>query len=392
MKNLDTKNKSIVADMRGDDKAMAKAIAALQQNIAENIKADFEDFKREKDRKILAARGYRDLTSAENEFYNKFAESAKSADYKNSIANIDVSFPETVLEDVFKEITDTHPLLKKINFQAVTLVTKWILSDHTVTKATWGAINSAIITEIEGALKMIDLTQNKLTAFAIIPVDMLDMGAVFIDKYIRALLVEGLSIGLEDALINGTGKDCPIGLTRDIHEGVSVSDGVYPLKSAQALTSFAPEEYGAVLSTLATTEAGNPRAFNSVQLIVNPVDYFTKVMPATTVQGADGGYISNVFPFPTEVIPCTSVASGKAVLALLDEYFMGVGSAKTGVIEYSDEFKFLDDVRTYKTKFYGNGRAYDNTCAVYLDITDLEPAYITVKQLADVAATVEVGE
>ena len=33
----------------------------------------------------------------------------------------------------------------------------------------------------------------------------------------------------------------------------------------------------------------------------------------------------------------------------------------------------------FKIKQYGAGRAYDNTAALYLDISKLEPAYITVK-------------
>lgn len=45
---------------------------------------------------------------------------------------------------------------------------------------------------------------------------------------------------------------------------------------------------------------------------------------------------------------------------------MGIGGAKEGVIEYSDEFKFLEDKRTFKIKMYGMGRAYDNTVSVLL--------------------------
>lgn len=391
MKNLDKHTKSLVKSM-GDNKELENAISALQQSIYEGVKADFEDYLETQDNAILAQRGYRNLTSEEKKFYEKFISAAKASDYKQAIANIDVSFPETILEDVFKELQDKHPLLKRINFQSTTLVTKWILSDATITKATWGAINSAIVTEIEGSLKMVDIGQNKLTAFALIPLDMLDMGAVFIDKYIRALLAEGLAVALEDGIINGDGNGKPIGLTRDIHDGVTVSGGVYPLKESVALDSFTPEDYGNVLATLAVTEQGNPRTFNQVQLIVNPTDYLTKVMPATTLLNAQGAYINNVFPFPTEVIQSSSVAAGKAVLALLPEYFMGVAASKSATIEYSDEFKFLEDMRTYKTKFYGNGRAYDNTCAVLLDITGIVPAYLNVRNVAGVVETATAEE
>ena len=62
---------------------------------------------------------------------------------------------------------------------------------------------------------------------------------------------------------------------------------------------------------------------------------------------------------------------------------MGVGSAKEGVLSFSDDFKFLEDKRTFKIKMYGMGTAYDDTCAVLLDISDLEAAFLTVKNLSD---------
>ena len=66
---------------------------------------------------------------------------------------------------------------------------------------------------------------------------------------------------------------------------------------------------------------------------------------------------------------------------------MGIGGAKEGVIEYSDDFKFLEDKRTFKIKMYGMGRAYDNTVSILLDISALDPAYITVLQKGDTQET-----
>ena len=38
-------------------------------------------------------------------------------------------------------------------------------------------------------------------------------------------------------------------------------------------------------------------------------------------------------------------------------------------IEYSDEFKFLDDERVYLAKMYANGKAIDNNSFLLLDIS-----------------------
>ena len=58
---------------------------------------------------------------------------------------------------------------------------------------------------------------------------------------------------------------------------------------------------------------------------------------------------------------------------------------KEGVIEFSDEYKFLEDQRTYKIKTYGVGRAIDENSALVLDISGLEEAVIPVKVKGTVA-------
>jgi hypothetical protein len=58
---------------------------------------------------------------------------------------------------------------------------------------------------------------------------------------------------------------------------------------------------------------------------------------------------------------------------------MGIGAGTSGgKIEYSDEYKFLDDERVYLTKLIGNGRALDNNAFILLDITGLVPAQLQV--------------
>ncbi len=391
MKNLDifrTKQKEAAAAMQkamtsGDEAQITAAWEAFQQAVADTVKADFAEAEIMNDSRILEQRGVRQLTKAETDYWNKFIEASQAQNYKQAIADIDVSFPETIIEDVYKELKQAHPLLEKINFQNVAILTKWILSDHTTQRAVWGEINGEITKEIEGALKKIDLVANKLSAFMVVPSDMLQLGARFIDNYVRMLLVEAIALGLEYGIVKGTGVNEPIGLIRDISAGVSVNTETgYPAKAKIAVKDFTPANYGDLLARLAKTEKGNARRVNSVLLICNQSEYFKKIMPATTVLGDNGTYTGNVFPFPTEVVISNELDDNEAVLCLPEEYFFGLGSDKKGTIEYSDEFKFLEDARTYKIKMHGNGRAYDNTVALYLDITDVDPAFITVKNVA----------
>ena len=58
---------------------------------------------------------------------------------------------------------------------------------------------------------------------------------------------------------------------------------------------------------------------------------------------------------------------------------MGIGTAKSGKIEYSDQYHFLEDERVYLTKLYGHGEPLDNNAFLVLDITNLKPAILKVE-------------
>ena len=105
-------------------------------------------------------------------------------------------------------------------------------------------------------------------------------------------------------------------------------------------------------------------------------------MPATTVMNALGNYVGGVFPFPTEVLPSTQMAAGKAVIFAEKEYKFNIGTPTTGNLSLSDDYKFLEDFRTYKLKMFGNGKCKDNTSAIYLDISGLTQGYVPVKEIA----------
>lgn len=384
-------NQLVTAMKSGDEKEIQQAWESLHDSIANKVKEDFADLQESHDSAILAQRGYRQLTSKETKWYQKVINALRSADPKQAFTaiigsdNEDDLMPTTIIEDVYKNLKEEHPLLQAINFQYVGYITKWILNDHSAQNAVWGKITDEIVKEITSSFKVVDVDQNKLSAYAIVELGMLDLGPTFLDGYIRTVLSEAIMAGLELAIVAGTGVNEPVGLIKDIHEGVTFSSTAgYPDKEKVAVKSFMPAEYGALVAQMAETEGGKKRKFTEVGIICNMTDYLTKVMPATTVLNANGHYVNNLFPFPTTVYVSNALADGDAVLFLKDEYFLGMGGAKNGVIEYSDEYKFLEDQRVFKVKQYGAGRAFDNTSALYLDISGLEPAYITVKNKEEV--------
>ena len=335
----------------GDEKALASAIASFSERVQESLMDEYEAGQTgAADNAVLAARGVRVLTSAETKYYNKLIEAMNSDRPKDAITNIDVAIPETIIDAVMDDIESQFPLLDAIDFRNVTGITKWIYNAKGTQSAIWGALGSKITEELEGSINSFSLEQCKLTAFMAVSKDFLKLGPAWVDRYVRAILAESNGIALEKAVVDGDGSTGPIGMNRDLTKGTTAS-GVttYAAKTATKVTTLDPTTYGTILSGIAKTETGRQRNLTDVILVVSPADYLTKIMPATTILTPQGTYVSDVLPYPTKVIQSLGVPTGKAIVGLGKQYFMGVGTSKNGFIEYSDHVQFLDDNRVYTT-------------------------------------------
>lgn len=377
------KVKALLASMKdGDETQVQDALKGWMEEIQNNIRTDFEQYQETHDQSILDRRGIHALTSEETKFYNALIESVRDKKVLNA-TNAGPALPITVVERVLESVKKDHPLINAINPTVVGAITKILKRKGKLAKAVWGEITDEIKTEIKGDLAVADLVAAKLTAFLLLSQDYIELGPTWLDAYVRQCLEEALALGIEDGVINGTGVKQPVGLIRDIHEGVSFSTTTgYPEKTPVVVKSFDPKTYGELIAKMSKTEAGESRVITKVILVVNPTDYFQKVMPSTTVLTASGAYVSDIFPFATEVFQSAAVAEGKAVLFVEKSYIFELATGnKDGEILTSDDYKFLEDFRTYKIRLLGTGIAEDDTCALLLDISGLTPLYLTVKQL-----------
>lgn len=369
--------------------------------IAQSIRADFDELEGVTDAQALAARGYRQLTKPEERFYEALCNAAKagsSVEAKQAFLDItgddadEDLMPVTIIEDVFKDLEQEHELLQVINFTYTGYATKWIRNTHEAAKAVWGKVTDAVKKEIESGLETMKLEQNKLSAFLIIPLDIIDMGYTFIDAYARACLKEAIADGLEAAIISGTGVDMPVGLDRDVHKGVSISstDG-YPKKEAVKVKSFDAVEFYGLVAKLSKTEKGKSRKVPVVVIVCNQTDYLTKVAPASTLL-TQLGYVNNVFPYATKPVVSNEMDDGEAVMFVEGCYSFCVGGKRNGTIDVDDSFKFLDDARTFKIIQHGDGIADDDTAALLLDISELQALVPEVKVAGALASDADKGD
>ena len=381
---------------QGDDThAVEEAFVEMQTAIYESVREEYEAAIASNDRAILAQRGFRQLTTEETEYYTKIINALRSNNPRQAFANImgdpddtsvktntipDKMMPETIFNEILDNITEAHPLLALIRPKNVGYITTWLRNKHTRQLAVWGEIETDIAGEIKSAFEVVSVRQGRLTCYMLIHRDTLALGPTFLDGYMRTVLAEAMACGMEYGICTGKGVGGePVGFDRDIHAGVSVNEETgYPRKTAVAVTSFEPAEYGAIVARLAKDEKGHvKRSVAGLTLVCNLNDYLTKVMPSTTVLNTEGRYVNDLFPIATRVVTAEIISDGEALLILPDEYDLLVGGTRG--IEYSDEYRFLEDQRVTKMVTYAFGKAKDNNSGLLLDISGLEPGYVNVK-------------
>lgn len=395
MKSNDILNRDDIRAMmqnavkNNDTEGFVNAFESMMECIKVDVKNEYQqkidNLQQEMDTRILAARGVRQLTSEEITYYQKMSEAMKDRNPKQAVANLDVVMPKTVIDSVFEELRTNHPLLSKINFIPAAGAIEMIMNTNGHQEAAWGPLTAEITKDMTAGFKKVSTSLMKLSAFVMVCKSMLDLGPEWLDRFVRESLYEMLACGMEAGIVAGDGKDKPIGMNRQVGDGVSVVSGAYPKKAAITVSELSVETVGNLLSMMAVDANGKPRIIKDVLFICNPQDYYQKVMPATTIMAPDGTYRNDVMPYPMSVIPSPALNRGEAIIGIAERYFAAAGTAKEGRIEYSDDYHFIEDERAYIVKAYANGMPKDNNSFLLLDISTLSPAIWKMENITPAA-------
>lgn len=368
--NTEDKSQAIVDVINDMVASQTSEIEARYQVMAAEVQADAENRKKY---------GLRTLSQTEKAWLQRITDTKQltaafpTADHQDLI-------PETVVNFVFEDLKQAHPILSRVSWSPAG-VKKWLLSEKSGV-ATWGALDAAITSAITADISTLDIMANKLSAYAFIPNGLIDLGYEFVERYVREVLAEVAADGLEKGVIVGTGKDQPIGLVKKLSGAV---DGVYPDRVAVAINDFSATSLGTHMATLSNN---GERVVGKVLLIVNPIDDFTLVAPASIYRTSEGDFRKS-FPFDIEVVQSVHVPSKKGILYIPKAYQLG--ATEMG-LSYSDHYQFLEDGRTYKVRTYGNGRLVHENQAVVLDITNLAALPLNVNVVNTTTAPVNTKE
>ncbi|MCP1124568.1 phage major capsid protein [Bacillus sp. 3103sda1] len=367
MENFKAKKQAYMNLVKAEDTKMEDLSAAfddmfdtLVTDLGEKISAEARI--EAQDAQILASRGQNVLTSEERKFFNAVVQDGGFKD--------DSILPVTTQERVFEDLIAAHPLLDAIGLQDLGAVTRFIYSDPTKTYA-WGSLFGEIKGQVNTAFREEQIGQLKLTAFAAIPKDMLELGPEYVERYVRTLLVESYSVGLEYGLVNGRGpaQSEPIGLMKN----VDADTGAVTDKTSSGTLTFAPSEFGQVVSgelhdvikALSTDAKGKSRkVLNKVVMVVNPVDAIS-VQARNTIQTANGQWVT-ALPYNIQVVESEEIPLKKALFFVKDAYIAALaGGYKANKF---DQTLAIEDAMLYTIKQFANGKPKDNKAALLYDL------------------------
>lgn len=377
MKNdkLQQKIQEIFENTEDKNEAISEALVLItteqQQALVEQIQEEAR--RAAADEEYARSLNLHTPTQAEERFYNVL----KSGNIRQAIeANqIDI-IPTETIDRTLESVKKASDVLSIINF-APANVKKWISASKSG-KAVWGELTAALDRSraLGATFSVINMELGKMWALLIIPKAIADLALPFVDRYFTAILAEAMQDGLEEGFISGEGQTeaQPIGILQQIAAPTTAKT------KHSDITMLNPIGLAETCVTLSTTAAGaGQRPVAELHLICNPLDYFRYVRPAMLVQNANGAWVDgtgmNIHVHQTANMPASTAAIG-----LANEYTMGA----TGIqVKNYDQTLALEDADLVIAKVYANGRAVDDNAFIVFDPTQLQPAYLNVKQVAD---------
>ncbi|WP_234396879.1 phage major capsid protein [Bacillus massiliglaciei] len=330
----------------------------LQREVTNNIRKEVQA------EMYTGSHGANQLSGQEIRFFNAVIQEGGFKDNE--------TLPVETQERVFEDLQQSHPLLQQIGIQNLGAVTEFIYGNPEGA-AVWGPIFGDIKGQLNATFRKESISQLKLTAFIPISNDMLKLGPVWVERYVRTMIVEAMSVGLERGFVEGTGDNQPIGLLKDLNGSVENGVMVYPDKTSAGTLTFKPgrttinELKGVVEKLSIHTVGSEDRVRNiagKVVMVTNPFDSFG-IKANSTVQNAAGSYVSSL-PFSPIFTESMFVPQGKVLFFVKGEYLAAIGGEME--VKKFDQTLAMDDATLYIAKQFATGKPKDNQAVQVYDL------------------------
>ncbi|MDE3295904.1 phage major capsid protein [Lacticaseibacillus rhamnosus] len=373
-KNFEAKQKAYaeLSKKGGDADAQADAFGEMMNALStdsmdfikKQVDAKTEDF-------LKAKADDKSLTQQEIKFFNDI----KTDTQTKGKDSVDVLVPKSIVDRIFDGMTQAHPLLQNINLTNNGMRLKFLKSNQIGT-AVWGDFMGEIQGQLDAKFGKEEDMQNKLTAFVVLPNDLLDYGASYLKTYIITQLKEAFAVEAEKAYLLGDGAHKPVGLNRDLSKGTADENGVvtYAEKASAGTLTFAnsktaAKEIANVIKKLSVDANGKPVVANGNTIFVMAPGDHLLVEAQFAIQNLNGQFVTS-YPFGITIIESVYQPEGKVTVFVKGRYDAFQGGSMS--IKQFDQTLAMQDAMLWTAKQFFYGKARDNNAtAVYtLDLAD----------------------
>lgn len=355
------RNKNLIEAINsGDDTAIKEAFNAFTENIQNEV---IKNARQTMDSEIISNRKGMILTSEEREYFNTVIT-------KKTFDGIDKVLPQTIVNTVFDNVLQEHSIVSLVDIRNTQGLAKLIIAKPNTATAFWGKICADIKEMIFDGYEDKDLTTLKLSGFVPVCKGMLELGPDWLAKYVIEVMTEVMIVALENAIINGTGKDQPVGMLKSLKGAV---DDVHKDKTPIAITDFSPKEMGKVRGTLAKAKADK----GEIVLLVNPTTYWTKVFPAVAARNVNGMWVNDILPTGEKIVTSYAMPEDKAIIGNPKNYLLAI-AGETKITKY-DQTLAIDDCDLYIAKFFGTGVPKFEDAFIVLDLSKVGTTTVSDK-------------
>lgn len=367
IKNMETLRAELFASMQTEDmQAQETAFNNFAQGIQDEIMAQANEVIKNQniaytDEQILTNRGVlKPLTSVEKNYFNAVIE-------RKGFDSVEQAFPKTIIEEVFKNLKEEHPILSRIDLKDTSVLAQFIVSRPTKVKAFWGPICEDIKQMVLQGFDVIDLKSSRLSGFVPVCKGMLELGPNWLAEYVITIIKEIMSASLEFAVVQGTGKNQPIGMMKKLS---GATDSVYPDKEKVVINDLKPTSLAGIRGALAEakTDTGN------VTILVHPSTYWAKVFTALAFQTVNGTWVTDKLATSEEIVKSYAVPKDVLIVGDLKNYLLGIAS-DVAVTKY-DQTLAIEDMDLFIAKMYGYGLAKDPNAFFVVDVAGVTGATV----------------
>lgn len=369
IKSMEEARAGLFDAMKNEDaevqaEAFAEFTNALQEDLQKRYSADRAQFDNAtRDDQILVNRGVRKaFTSSEMKYFNAVVE-------RGGFDGVEEQFPVTIVQEVFKDIRETHPIISQVDAQDVTGLMTFVLANPNAATAYWGPICGDISQMILEGFKEVSLKASRLSGFVAICKGMLDLGPSYLGEYIYQVIYEIMNTALELAIVDGDGANKPIGMNKSMSNGAAVDNVItYADKAPVEITDLTPADLSGVRALLSEKKMDR----GTVAFLVNPTTYWLKVFPKLATKTESGAYVVGTLPSGETVIQSHAVPVDTAIVGVLKNYLLAV-SGKMEVKGY-DQTLAIEDMNLYIAKMYATGMPKHKDAFIALDLSGVTGA------------------